>query len=112
MPATLVDTFTYDGEFTCAPKDFSTLALQINTKLWEEAGLTDDDIPSTWEELRSVAETTDESPERVAAVQWLTTAYLRSQLLGTAGWQEAQEWLPATQEGAADLLGGTARRLG
>ncbi|RAS65576.1 chlorophyllase-like protein [Lentzea atacamensis] len=35
-----------------------------------------------------VAETTDESPERVAAVQRLTTAYLRSQLLGTADWQQ------------------------
>jgi hypothetical protein len=35
-----------------------------------------------------VAETTDESPERVALVQRLTTAYLRSQLLGTADWQE------------------------
>lgn len=34
-----------------------------------------------------VAETTDESPERVAIVQQLTTAYLRSQLLGTADWQ-------------------------
>ncbi|WP_112274607.1 alpha/beta hydrolase family protein [Lentzea terrae] len=35
-----------------------------------------------------VAETTDESPERVAVVQQLTTAYLRSQLLGTADWQQ------------------------
>jgi predicted dienelactone hydrolase len=34
-----------------------------------------------------VAETTDESPERVATVQRLTTAYLRSQLLGTDDWQ-------------------------
>lgn len=36
-----------------------------------------------------VAETTDENPERVAAVQRLTTAYLRSQLYGTADWQQA-----------------------
>jgi predicted dienelactone hydrolase len=35
-----------------------------------------------------VAETTDESPERVAVVQQLTTAYLRSQLLGAADWQQ------------------------
>lgn len=53
---TLREAFTLDDEFWCAPKDFSTLALQINTKLWEDAGLTDDDIPTTWEELRSVAE--------------------------------------------------------
>jgi multiple sugar transport system substrate-binding protein len=53
---TLREAFTLDDEFWCAPKDFSTLALQINTKLWEDAGLTDEDIPTTWEELRSVAE--------------------------------------------------------
>jgi predicted dienelactone hydrolase len=35
-----------------------------------------------------VAETTDESPERVATVQRLTTAYLRSQLNNTADWQQ------------------------
>jgi predicted dienelactone hydrolase len=35
-----------------------------------------------------VAETTDESPERVATVQRLTTAYLRSRLHGTADWQQ------------------------
>lgn len=35
-----------------------------------------------------VAETTDESPERVATVQRLTTAYLRSQLDDTNDWQE------------------------
>lgn len=35
-----------------------------------------------------VAETTDESPERLAVVQRLTTAYLRSQLNGTGDWQE------------------------
>ncbi|MGW6933283.1 alpha/beta hydrolase family protein [Lentzea sp. NPDC054927] len=37
-----------------------------------------------------VAETTDESPERVADVQRLTTAYLRSRLHGTDDWQEAK----------------------
>ncbi|MDP3894432.1 extracellular solute-binding protein, partial [Nocardioides sp.] len=52
----LEEAFTYEDEFWCAPKDFSTLALQINTQLWEDAGLTDDDIPTSWEELRSVAE--------------------------------------------------------
>ncbi|MFO7292428.1 MAG: ABC transporter substrate-binding protein [Actinomycetes bacterium] len=57
----LRDTFTYDGTFYCAPKDFSTLGLVINTDAWEEAGLTDDDIPTNWDELAQVAEalTTD-----------------------------------------------------
>jgi multiple sugar transport system substrate-binding protein len=53
----LRETFTLEGEQYCAPKDFSTLALQINTASWEAAGLTDDDIPTTWEELVTVAET-------------------------------------------------------
>ncbi len=57
----LREAFTFDGQFMCAPKDFSTLALIINSDVWEEAGLTDDDIPTTWEELTAVAEqlTTD-----------------------------------------------------
>jgi len=57
----LRQTFTFDGTQYCAPKDFSTLALQINTAAWEAAGLTDDDIPTTYEELATVAEqlTTD-----------------------------------------------------
>ena len=40
------------------------------------------------------AETTDESPERVAVVQHLSWAYLRSQLFaGDSAWQEAQRTL-------------------
>ncbi len=52
----LVETFTLEDTTYCVPKDFSTLALQINTTAWERAGLTDDDIPTTWEELASVAQ--------------------------------------------------------
>jgi multiple sugar transport system substrate-binding protein len=51
----LVSSFTYDGKFYCAPKDFSTLALEINTDMWKAAGLTDADIPTTWDELETVA---------------------------------------------------------
>jgi multiple sugar transport system substrate-binding protein len=53
---TLSETFTYDGEFTCAPKDFSTLGLIINTDLWAAAGLTDADIPTDWASLESAAQ--------------------------------------------------------
>ena len=51
----LAQTFTYDGKFYCAPKDFSTLALVINTDLWAKAGLTDADIPKDWAGLEAVA---------------------------------------------------------
>ena len=54
LPA-LVKTFTYDNKFWCAPKDYSTLALEINTDLWTKAGLTDADVPKTWDELGAVA---------------------------------------------------------
>ncbi|MFI9176286.1 sugar ABC transporter substrate-binding protein [Streptomyces lincolnensis] len=47
--------FTYDGKFYCVPKDFSTLGLQINTAAWSKAGLTDADIPTTWQQLAAVA---------------------------------------------------------
>jgi multiple sugar transport system substrate-binding protein len=49
--------FTYDDELYCAPKDFSTLGLIINNASWAAAGLSDTDIPTTWEELATVAET-------------------------------------------------------
>src|SRR5262245_10031786 len=35
--------FSYKGTFYCAPKDFSTLALEINSQLWTRAGLTASD---------------------------------------------------------------------
>ena len=52
---TLVKSFTVDGDFYCAPKDFSTLQLIINEGLWEKAGLTDADIPTTWDQLAADA---------------------------------------------------------
>ena len=52
----LVDSFTLDGQAYCAPKDFSTLALQINTAAWKKAGLTDADVPTTWDELDTIAQ--------------------------------------------------------
>src|SRR6476469_3632773 len=51
----LAQTFTYDGKLQCAPKDYSTLALVINTDLWAKAGLTDADIPKDWAGLETVA---------------------------------------------------------
>lgn len=46
-----------------------------------------------------LAETTDESPERVAALLRLATAYLRSALHpGDPAWREAQAWLADAAE--------------
>ena len=54
--APLVKAFTYNNQFYCAPKDFSTLALEINTTMWQKAGLTNADIPTTWAQLDAVGQ--------------------------------------------------------
>ena len=51
----LTKAFTYKGTAYCAPKDFSTLALEINTDMWKAAGLTSADIPTTWAQLEAAA---------------------------------------------------------
>jgi multiple sugar transport system substrate-binding protein len=52
----LRQSFTYENKLYCVPKDYSTLALQINTGLWAKAGLTDADLPTTWEQLSAAAQ--------------------------------------------------------
>lgn len=51
----LRQSFTYQDKLYCIPKDFSTLALEINSAAWAKAGLTDKDIPTTWDQLSAVA---------------------------------------------------------
>jgi multiple sugar transport system substrate-binding protein len=54
--AQLRSSFTYDGKLVCLPKDTSTLALAINSALWKKAGLTAKDYPTTWDQLKKVAD--------------------------------------------------------
>jgi multiple sugar transport system substrate-binding protein len=49
----LAQAFTYQGTFTCDPKDASTLALYINTTDWKQAGL--GAPPSSWSQLQADA---------------------------------------------------------
>jgi multiple sugar transport system substrate-binding protein len=51
----LRDSFTYNGTFTCVPKDWSTLGLVINKADWAAAGLDSADIPTTWAQLQADA---------------------------------------------------------
>lgn len=51
----LVKAFTYNHTWYCVPKDFSNLALEINTTMWKAAGLTNADIPKTWAQLQADA---------------------------------------------------------
>lgn len=50
----LRDVFTANGKFYCPPKDFSTLALQVNTDMLAKAGVK---VPTTWDELAAAAKT-------------------------------------------------------
>ena len=53
--------FTINDTFWCPPKDFSTLALQYNTDMFDAAGLEYPTPDWTWDDLRAAAETlTDE----------------------------------------------------
>ncbi len=52
----LRQSFTYKGKLYCIPKDFSTIAMEINTDLWTKAGLSTSDVPTTWDQLTSVAQ--------------------------------------------------------
>jgi multiple sugar transport system substrate-binding protein len=81
----LVQTYTYDGKLQCAPKDFSTLALIINTDLWTKAGLTDADVPKDWAGLESVAKklTSGKVTGLVVSGEW---ARLGVFMLQSGGW--------------------------
>ncbi|SEK55756.1 carbohydrate ABC transporter substrate-binding protein, CUT1 family [Carnobacterium iners] len=46
----LTDSFTTDGKLQAIPKDMSTLALYLNTEIFEKAGVSLDEIPSSYEE--------------------------------------------------------------
>jgi multiple sugar transport system substrate-binding protein len=58
----LREAYTLDNQLYCVPKDGGAHALVIDTDAWEEAGLTDADLPQSWDDLVSVAEqlTTDD----------------------------------------------------
>ena len=47
--------YTYKGHLYAAPKDFSTLALIVNTASWKAAHLTSKNYPTTWKQLAAVA---------------------------------------------------------
>ncbi|MFI6323764.1 extracellular solute-binding protein [Nonomuraea sp. NPDC050556] len=93
-------TFTYNGTFYCAPKDFSTLALIVNDDLWKKAGLTDADVPTTWEQLTAVA-------KRIKGVTPLAIGDTRDRLgafmVQAGGWITSQDGKQATGDTPENL---------
>lgn len=50
-----VDAHVIDGNVYYIDYGMMTGSVYYNKKMWEEAGLTDEDIPKTWDEMREVA---------------------------------------------------------
>jgi multiple sugar transport system substrate-binding protein len=100
----LVDTFTFDGDFVCAPKDFSTLGLIVNTDLWSAAGLTDADIPTDWDSLEAVAKklTTDTTVGLSFGLEYARLGVFMNQAGGTLVNDDGTE---ATADSAENLAG-------
>lgn len=113
-PASLLKPFTAGGKQLCVPKDASSLALAVNTKLWKQAGLTSEDHPKTWQELERVARkltrgevtglVTAEDHQRLGAFMqqaggWFTDADRRSM---TAATKENAEALSFVRKGLTD----------
>jgi multiple sugar transport system substrate-binding protein len=94
--------FTRDGKLYCVPKDFSTLALEINTDLWAKAGLTDADIPTTWDQLTAVS-----AKIKAAGMVALATGDTRDRLgafmVEAGGWIVNQNGTQATANSAANV---------
>ena len=65
----LVEGFSHDGTWYCPAKDFSTLGLQYNVDMLDDAGV---EPPTTWDELAAAAEqlTTGDQVGLVIAPEW------------------------------------------
>ena len=101
----LRDTFTIDGTEYCVPKDFSTIALQINDASWQAAGLTEQDVPTNWEELASVAEKLT-TPEQAGLVIGTGRDRVGAFLVQNGGFWVGEDGKPtATEEGNVEALG-------
>lgn len=58
----LADLYTFDGKLFGAPKDFDTVALWYNKKMFDDAGIAYPDSSWTWEDLKTnAAKLTDKS---------------------------------------------------
>jgi multiple sugar transport system substrate-binding protein len=100
----LVQTYTYDGKLQCAPKDFSTLALVINTEMWTKAGLTDADIPKDWAGLETVAKklTTGKVTGLVVSGEWARLGVFMRQ---AGGWVVSPDGKTVTADSAENVAG-------
>lgn len=98
--------FTADGKFYCPPKDFSTLALIYNKKMFSDAGVA---VPTNWDELAAAAKKVDRFRQghvwsvAVGGCCALARVLVSSgRCSGWYGWQD--EYQHAGSESSARLL--------
>lgn len=63
LAPSLLDVVADGGELQCVPRSADATTLAISHAAWADAGLTDADVPTTWEQLETVAAqlTTDDA---------------------------------------------------
>ncbi|HEY9475152.1 MAG TPA: sugar ABC transporter substrate-binding protein [Mycobacteriales bacterium] len=99
---TLRQSFTLDGTLYCAPKDFSTLALEINNAAWQKAGLTDADVPTTWDQLETVARKLT-TGKQVGLALGDTRDRIGAFMVQAGGWVTSDDQRTATADTPANL---------
>jgi multiple sugar transport system substrate-binding protein len=100
----IIASYTYEGKVYAAPKDFSTLALVINTEVWDEAGLTEADVPTDWDALHEVALKLTEG-SRVGLVVSPEFARVGVFLAQAGGWLTDEAATAATADSQANVEG-------
>jgi multiple sugar transport system substrate-binding protein len=95
-------TFTYEGKEYCVPKDYSTLALQIRTDAWKKAGLSEADVPTTWEELQAVS-TKLSAGKQAGLVIGDTRDRIGAFMVQSGGWVLAPDGKTATADIPANI---------
>jgi multiple sugar transport system substrate-binding protein len=100
---TLRAAYTYKGHLYAAPKDFSTLALVLNTASWKQAGLTSKDYPKTWNQLASVAKKLTRSGQ-VGLCTGPEFHRLGVFMLQAGGWLVSKDGKTATVNSKANVI--------
>ena len=106
-PEALVDLYSYDGALYGAPKDFDTIGLWYNKKLFDAAGLEYPNEDWTWEDLQSAAaELTDADAGvwGIAAVPYSQMTYYNT--IPQAGGEVISSDQSTTGYGSAEALEG------
>ena len=99
---TLRAAYTYKGHLYAAPKDFSTLALVLNTNSWKKAGLTAKSYPKTWAQLAAVAKKLTRNGQ-VGLCTGPEFHRLGVFMLQAGGWLVSKDGKKATVNSAANL---------